>query len=54
MIISGFWRQVGAPLLLSTLLLALWGGASLGPLTVLAGVLIVGGAVLGNLSGRRA
>ena len=30
------------------------GGASLGPLTVLAGVLIVGGAVLGNLSGRRA
>lgn len=39
--------------LLSTLLLALWGGADLGPLTAVAGMLIVGGAVLGNLSGRR-
>lgn len=39
--------------LMSTLLLALWGGARLGPLTLVAGVLIVGGAVLGNLSGHR-
>ncbi|MCB1590047.1 MAG: hypothetical protein KDI56_14160, partial [Xanthomonadales bacterium] len=54
MIISGFWRQVGAPLLLSTLLLGApaWAGESI-PLTVLEARPAVLGAATTSLQPGR-